>query len=170
VVSAAVNGAGGDAPLPKPVHSMFLAQGALSLWAYCSDIPAAKGQRGYFNPLIAKGKVSGPIVTTQSRHDTAVRVFYPMGAGVAGQVDFAPGGLPKYGGVGVFGIQGPGVPLENRDMLAPEASYGFHGRRVYNLEASGFINQGGGASGAHSDIAKLAVAHAFWEAIATSAG
>lgn len=167
VVSGAVNGAGDDASLPKPVHSLFLAQGALSLWAYCSDIPLAPGKRGYFHPLIAKGKVAGPIVTTQSVHDTAVRVYYPMGAGVAGQLDFAPGQLPKYGGVGVFGIQGPGVPLENRAMLSPESAYGFQGGRVYNLEASGFINQGSGASGAHSDIAKPAVAHAFWQAITT---
>jgi hypothetical protein len=170
VVSAAVNGAAGDVTLPKPVHSMLLAQGAGSLWAYCSDIPLTPGKRGYFHPVIAKGKVAGPIVTTQSIHDTAVRVFYPMGAGVAGQVDFAPGKLPKYGGVGVFGIQGPGVPLKNQTMLPPESAYGFHGGRVYNLDASGFINQGSGASGAHSDIAKPAVAHAFWQAIATPAG
>lgn len=169
VVSAAVKGAGGDAPLSKPVHSLFLAQGALSLWAYCSEIPGARGQRGYFHSLIAKGKVAGPIVTTQSRHDTAVRRFYPLGAGAAGQVDFAPGGLPKYGGVGVFGIQGPGIDLENREMLPADGDYGFRGGRVYNLEASAFINQGSGAAGAHGDIAKPPVAHAFWQAIGTPA-
>lgn len=169
VVSAAVNGAGGDSPLPKPVHSLFLVQGALSLWAYCSDIPSTPGKRGYFHPLVAKGKVAGPIVTTRSQHDTAVRVLYPLGAGVAGQVDLAPGTLPKYGGVGVFGIQGPGVPVENRTMLAPEATYGFQGGQAYNLDASHFINQGGGPSGAHNDIVKPAVAHAFWQAIATPA-
>ncbi len=167
LVSAAVNGADGDAPLPKPVHSMLLAQGALSLWAYCSDIPEAKGKAGYFRPLIAKGKVAGPIVTTQSVHDTAVRVFYPMGAGVAGQVDFAPGKLPKYGGLGMFGIQGPGIDQEDRAMLPLEGDYGFRAGRVYNLDAKAYINQGSGASGAHSDIAKPAVAHAFWQAIAT---
>ena len=167
VVSAAVNGAAGDATLPKPVHSMLLAQGAVSLWAYCSDIPEAKGKAGYFHPLIAKGKVAGPIVTTQSVHDTAVRIFYPMGAGVAGQVDFAPGRLPKYGGLGVFGIQGPGIDREDRAMLALDADYGFRAGRVYNLDGKAYINQGGGASGAHSDIAKPQVAHAFWQAIAT---
>jgi hypothetical protein len=167
VVSATINGRGGDAPLPKPVHSLFLAQGALSLWAYCSDIPEARGQPGYFHQLIAKGKVAGPIVTTQSQHDTAVRVFYPMGAGAARQVDFAPGKLPKYGGVGVFGIQGPGIALEGRTMLPADGDYGFRPSRVYNLEASAVINEGSGASGAHSDIAKPAVAHAFWQAIAT---
>ena len=42
--------------------------------------------------------------------------------------------------------------------------YGFEAGKVYNLDCSGFINQGGGAAGAHSDIAKSAVAHAVWEA------
>jgi hypothetical protein len=122
------------------VHSLFLAQGALSLWAYCSDIPEARGQQGYFHPLIAKGKVAGALITTQSQHDTAVRRFYPLGAGVARQVDFAPGKLPKYGGIGVFGIQGPGIALENREMLSPDGDYGFRAGHVYNLEGSRFIN------------------------------
>lgn len=169
LISAAVNGAGGDSPLVRPVHSMFLAQGALSLWAYCADIPKTPGLPGYFHPLISKGKVAGAIVTTQSRHDTAVRRFYPLGAGVAGQVDFASK-LPKYGGVGVYGIQGPGIPLEDRQMLPADADYGFAAGHVYNLESSGFINEGGGAVGAHNDIAKTPVAHAFWQAIALPAG
>jgi hypothetical protein len=166
VVSATVNGPAGAASR-TPVHSLFLAQGALSLWAYCSDIPEARGQHGYFHQLIAKGKVAGPIVTTQSRFDTAVRVYYPLGAGAARQVDFAPGKLPKYGGVGVFGIQGPGIELEGRPMLPTGGDYGFHAGRVYNLDSSAFINEGSGSSGAHSDIAKPAVAHAFWQAVAT---
>lgn len=165
VVSAAVNGAHGDQPLPKPVDTLFLAQGALSLWAYCSDIPDTRGQHGYFHPLIAKHKVAGPIVTTQSRYDTAVGTYYPLGSRVAGQVDFAPGKLPKYGGLGTFGIQGPGIDLTGRPMLPPDGDYGFQGGRVYNLEASAYINEGSGAAGAHSDIAKPAVAHAFWQAI-----
>jgi hypothetical protein len=167
VVSAAINGAGGDSPLVRPVHSLFLAQGALSLWSYCAEVPGARGLPGYFHPLIAKGKVAGPVVTTQSWYDTAVRVLYPLAAGVANQVDYAPGSLPRYGGVGVFGIQGPGVPAEDREMLAPDGDYGFRPGRVYNLDAGGYINQGGGASGAHSDIAKPAVAHAFWQAVST---
>ena len=54
-------------------------------------------------------------------------------------------------------------------MLPADGDYGFRPGQVYNLEASAFINQGSGAAGAHSDIAKPAVAHAFWQAIATPA-
>ena len=44
-------------------------------------------------------------------------------------------------------------------------AYAFRRRRVYNLEASGVIKNGEGASGAHSDIAHPEVAHAFWAAV-----
>ena len=54
-------------------------------------------------------------------------------------------------------------------MLPADGAYGFRGGRVYNLEATEVINEGGGAVGAHNDIAKPAVAHAFWQAVATSA-
>ena len=43
--------------------------------------------------------------------------------------------------------------------------YGFQGGHVYNLEATGVIKEGGGASGAHSDIARPEVAHALWQAV-----
>jgi hypothetical protein len=49
-------------------------------------------------------------------------------------------------------------------MRPAGASYSYQPGRVYNLEASQFINEGGGFSGAHSDIRKPAVAHAVWEA------
>lgn len=171
LVSAAVQGRTGVTPMSRPVHSLFLVQGALSLWSYCSAIPAEPSTAGYFHPLIAGRQVAGPIVTTRSVHDTAVRVYYPMGAGVAGQVafeadDYKANRLPKYGGLGIFGIQGPGVAPEDRDMLPTDGHYGFRPGQVYNLDAKDYINQGGGASGAHNDIAKPAVAHAFWQAIA----
>jgi len=150
-----------DAPHGRLSDLAFerLAAGAI---ADCSD---TRGQHGYFHPLIARHKVAGPIVTNQSRYDTAVGTYYPLGSRVAGQVDFAPGKLPKYGGLGTFGIQGPCIDLEGRPMLPPDGDYGFQGERVYNLEASAYINEGSGAAGAHSDIAKPALAHAFRQAI-----
>ncbi len=167
VVSATVAGAGGGAPLIKPVHSMFLVQGALSLWAYCADIPVAKGKSGYFNSIISGNKVSGPIVTTQSEHDTAVGSLYPLAAGLKRQVVFAPGELPKYGALGSFGIRGPEVTIEDAKMLPTDGHYDFEGGKTYNLESSHIIREGGGVSGAHSDIDRPEVAHAFWEAVTT---
>jgi hypothetical protein len=165
VVSATVAGTGGNSPLIQPVHSMFLVQGALSLWSYCSDIPVVAGKSGYFHSIIGDNKVSGPIVSTQSEHDTAVGLLYPLAAGAKEQVVFALGELPKYGAVGAYGIRGPEVTIVDMEMLSIDKRYGFEKGKCYNLESSKIIRNGGGVSGAHSDIAHPEVAHAFWEAV-----
>jgi hypothetical protein len=108
------------------------------------------------------------MITTQSAFDTAVGLFYPLGAGLARQVSFAPGDFPKYGAVGAFGAQGPGVIKVRMKMRPAHAPYAFEPGRVYNLDSSEFICLGRGASGAHSDIAKPEVAHAIGEAVRQS--
>jgi hypothetical protein len=87
-----------------------------------------------------------------------------MAAGVARQVAFAPGGLPRYGAVGTFGVRGPGPEVVDLDMLPTDGDYAFGPGKVYNLEASRYIREGGGLSGAHSDITHPEVAHAVWQA------
>lgn len=163
VVSAAIAGERG-APPPRPVASAFLVQGALSLWAYCADVD---GTPGYFHRIVADRQVRGPIVTTRSTHDTAVGRFYPLGARLGGQRTLAD--LPKYGGVGSYGLQGLGAIAHDLQILGSGLDYGFAGGRVYNLEASRVIRNGSGASGAHSDIAHPEVAHAAWQAISAGA-
>jgi hypothetical protein len=164
VMSATVAGPGGRGTLARPVHSLALVQGAFSLWAYCSAIPVAAGKAGYFAPVVADRKVAGPVITTQSEFDTAVGRLYPLGAGVARQVSFAPGELPRYGAVGTFGIRGPGLDIVDLEMLPADGTYPFAPGKVHNLESSRYIREGGGLSGAHSDIAHAEVAHAVWEA------
>jgi hypothetical protein len=161
VVSSILGGPGGTTPLPRPVDSVALVQGALSLWAFAEQIPDG-ATPGYFNAMIKRGAVRGPIVTTQSKFDTAVGTYYPLAASLAGQVAFG-GELPKFGGVGSFGIQGMGnlTPLE---ILPETESYKFEPGKVYNLEGSRFIKKMVGASGAHSDIDGPQVAHMIWQA------
>jgi hypothetical protein len=113
---------------------------------------------------VKQGLVNGPIVTTRSTKDTAVGRFYPLGAKLKKQLVLADTKYPKYGGIGSFGIQGVAV-AEDLQMQSSQHAYGFRGGRVYNLEASRVIRNGGGASGAHSDIAHPEVAHAFWAAV-----
>ena len=108
--------------------------------------------------------MKGPIVTTQSEFDTAVGRIYPLGGGVARQVDFALGEFPRYGGVGTFGLQGPGLDLVEQPMLPADPGYDFQPGKIYNLASGAFICHGGGWSGAHSDITGPEVAHAVWEA------
>ncbi|MCI5143431.1 MAG: hypothetical protein D3909_17265 [Candidatus Electrothrix sp. ATG1] len=100
-----------------------------------------------------------------SEHDTANRVFYPLGAGVGRQVSYDIGEMPKYGAIGIFGIQGSGTDSYDLDMLPKEGTYGFRGGEIYNLDSSEIIHKGDGASGAHSDISHPEVAHAFWEGV-----
>src|SRR3546814_9532135 len=88
----------------------------------------------------------------------------PLGARLSGSRTLA--GLPKYGGVGSFGLQGLGTQAHDLQMIGSGPEYGFAPGRVYNLEASRVICNGDGASGAHSDIAHPEVAHAAWQAIA----
>lgn len=164
VVSATLAGPGGYGQLVRPVHSVALVQGALSLWSYASEIPCAPGGSGYLHRIIADRHVAGPIITTQSEHDTAVGRWYPLAAGAARQVSFAPGELPKYGALGSYGVRGPGPSVVDIAMRPTDAVYGFEPGGVYNLESSTVICEGGGASGAHSDIDKPEVAHAVWEA------
>jgi hypothetical protein len=107
-------------------------------------------------------------VVTMSEHDTAVRKYYPLGAGIRRQVEYAPGELPKYGGIGVFGARGPGLDTHDVDMGDCDHDYRFMPGVVYNLDAAAYISKMEGASGAHNDIAHPEVAHAFWQAVTPS--
>jgi hypothetical protein len=175
VVSSAVAGPTGGSALPRPVQSLMLVQGALSLWSYCSSIPSQPGTAGYFSSIVGEKRVAGAIVTTRSRLDRAVGWWYPLGARAAGQVVFAPGGsipenLPTYGAVGCYGLQGQGISLINGPVVPADGPYDLRHGYVYNLDGSRFIFRGGGASGAHSDIDNPEVGHAFWAAILAQPG
>jgi hypothetical protein len=108
------------------------------------------------------------MVVTISMHDTAVGGLYPKAAGAASlfgdQVSFDPASLPKYGASGAFGIRGPGLQIEDRDLGPVSEAYDLRAGTVYNLECSQIISQGGPPSGAHSDISHPEVAHAVWAA------
>jgi hypothetical protein len=165
VMSAALAGPPGKATA-EPVRSAFLAQGAVSFWSYCSAIPHAKGNPGYFRGIIDAGRVNGAIVTTQSEHDRAVCKAYPAACFVRGDVAFAPGEFPKYGALGAFGARGPGVEAVDLKMLDWNQPYAFERGKIYNIESSQYIAKMESlGSGAHNDIAHPQVAHAMWSAV-----
>ena len=166
VVSAAISGplAQGTVTsrLPRPVNSLFLVQGALSLWSFAERLPFPPNAPGYFRPIgLAPALVDGPIVTTRSKYDRAVGTFFPLGAKL-GHEKLLGEDLPEYGGVGTFGIQGADG-LE-QPLLGVTGGYGFGRGEIYNIDASPVIRNGGGPSGAHSDISHPEIAHAFWQA------
>lgn len=157
VISSILGGPGGTGSLPRAVQSAALVQGALSLWSFADVIPG-EAAPGYFTRVL-KGAVSGPIVTTQSRRDSAVGLAYPAAVGLVNEFDFGAA-LPKFGGVGTWGIQGTPIAT-GATMLGESATYAFVPGRVYNLDGSAFI-------GGHSDIAGPEVAHLLWQAAAAS--
>lgn len=164
VISAMASGPTGSPPDEGLLDTVFLVQGALSLWSYCNDIPEAPGTAGYFRRMIEERRVSGPIVAVHSEHDTACGTFYPIGSRLSGSVAFD--GLPKYGALGSFGVQGPGNDPVAMTMKPVGDPYGFTDGKLYNIDGSPYIRARSGLAGAHSDIAHPEVAHAFWSAVA----
>jgi hypothetical protein len=172
VVSSIIAGVPNRSALPRPVDSLALIQGALSHWSYCSSVPGTSGQPGYYHRILAERKVRGPIITTQSRFDLAIGVWYQKAAGIRRELVFDPfnphsvddSHLPKYGGLGSFGARGSDVSAQPLELLNPDADYALKAGTVYNFESSRFIREGGGISGAHSDIAHPEVANAVWQA------
>ncbi|KQY44428.1 hypothetical protein [Cellulomonas sp. Root137] len=162
VVSAAVAGRPAGTPA---VSTLMLVQGAMSLWSFCTSIPAAPERPGYFHRVVSDGLVDGPVLVTTSVHDRAVGMFYPLGAGARRQVDYAPGILPTYGAIGTFGVRGPGLAVVDDDLHAVDEPYDLRAGHVYNLRADRVIATSAGVMGAHSDIARAPVAHALWQAV-----
>jgi len=170
VVSGMLAGPNARGPLPRAVDSVALVQGAVSLWCYANAIPFGGGGTGYFNPILGDRKVSGPMIVTRSKHDSAVGVFYPLASQVKGSASFDPTKLPEFGAIGAFGIQGVTGGMGNDlKMLAADGTYTLEKGKIYNLESSQFIAKKEGPSGAHSDIAGPEVAHAIWSAAFASA-
>jgi pimeloyl-ACP methyl ester carboxylesterase len=167
VVSATVRGPG-ERPRPpvRPVGSLFLVQGAVSLWAFSPEVPeSVGGGRGYFADVLRPEFVAGPIVATRSKWDYAVGKYYPLAVRMARQ--YLLGELPKFGGIGTFGIQGAGateLPLTAAEARAEDA---LGSGKVFNVDASRVVARLDGPAGAHSDIAHRELGRLAWVAART---
>ncbi|MBD1853163.1 hypothetical protein H6F87_24785 [Cyanobacteria bacterium FACHB-502] len=170
VMSASLAGAKGNGQLVRPVNSLSLIQGAVSLWSYCAEIPVVSEKRpGYFHSILADRRVNGPILTTRSEYDTAVGRLYPLASGIArSDPNFADmNEQPRYGAIGAYGALGGGIEAESLKMLPCDQTYAFEVGKIYNLEASKYICKippDAGLGGAHSAIDEPEVAHAVWSA------
>jgi hypothetical protein len=169
VVSSICNGPNGKSALPRQIDTLTLLEGALSLWAYADAIPGTGG-KGYYNGMIHRPAVRGPIVTTQSAKDIAVNVWYPAAVGLVVQdPSFAISTtFPVWGAIGAFGIQGMMAGTKGTKMLPETSDYPFENGKIYNLEATQYIAKMQGASGAHSDVYEPQVMHALWQSVFTS--
>jgi hypothetical protein len=168
VASAAIAGKPGSPGPRRKVNTLVLAQGAMSLWSFCKSIPAHPERDGYFHAIVRDKLVTGPTVVTTSVHDRAVRIFYPIGAGARGEFAFDNGAPPVYGGIGTFGVRGPGIEIRDEELERIDEDYRLLPGVVYNLNANGVISVLKGISGAHSDICHPEVARAVWRAVEES--
>ena len=65
-----------------------------------------KGTAGFFRSILSEHRVSGPIIITHTKNDTAVGVAYPLVSRIANQVAAALGDQnDPYGGMGRNGAQ-----------------------------------------------------------------
>jgi hypothetical protein len=164
VTSGILAGRDGKTPLPRPVASVALVQGAVSLWSWAEAGKVPKSAApGYFHGIVSRKAVSGPVVTTQSRFDIAVGSLYPVAVSlVGGDLSFKPEVLPDFGALGTYGIRG--TASEQIKMLPATSDYNFAPGAIYNINSDAFIKKMDGASGSHSDIDGPEVAHAIWQA------
>ncbi|WP_243074902.1 hypothetical protein [Microbacterium sp. SS28] len=172
VVSSAVRGANGSPKPPaRPVSSLFLVQGAVSLWAFAEEVPEKfGGGRGYLADVVRPEFVSGPIVVTRSKWDYAVGKFYPLAVRLAGQYLLGDDEAPKYGGIGSFGAHGVAGSVELPALAAgARQDPGLEAGTLYNIDASKVIAKLDGASGAHSDIGHAELSWLAWNAARASA-
>lgn len=159
VVSAAVYGQG--QPPARPVSSMLLLQGALSLWAFADDA-FGTGQRGRFADLRTPAYLAGAIVATQSSHDQALGFWYPKGVGFRKGHHLTLGDDPttvRWGAVGAFGIQGAGAKSTTIDEVTARTR--FAPGAIYNVDASSAIIRPDGGD-AHGTLGSPEVGRLAW--------
>lgn len=160
VVLAAVAGPG--TPLPRPVQTVVLLQGAVSYEALAEQVSGTTSAGGYRAALEAT-RVDGPIVATFSRLDQACSQAYPLGSRLAGQVGELEAFFDRYRALGAVGARGVGGGMEHRmTMQDTGGTYAFTSRGVWSVdggtEPAAFIT-------GHSVIRTPQVAWLIWSAV-----
>lgn len=172
VIASTVTGKQGREPLPRPVNTLYLVQGAVSFWAFCKDIPMQSGKSGYYQHLADPEYLKGSILVTHTKNDTAVKTLYVLAMQVSldETISFEPNdrnlSYPLHGGLGMFGARGTGIATHDLSLGALQANYAFKPNTFFNLQVSEYVKAGNPLTGgAHNDIAHPELAHAFWSAI-----
>ncbi|MFE1381287.1 serine-threonine protein kinase [Streptomyces sp. NPDC058740] len=97
----------------RTVKSVTLLQGAFSHYAFATRLPHAPGRGGSLPDL--QRRVDGPLVACHSRHDTALRVYYPLASRLSRDDDAILGQDDRrWWAVGYDGIQAvPGTAVRD---------------------------------------------------------
>ncbi|HYW30096.1 MAG TPA: alpha/beta hydrolase [Gemmatimonas sp.] len=143
-----------NVPLPRKVDSVLLLQPAVNRWCFASNV-AGKGYPGGYR--VAFDRVKQPILTTFSKHDSALTKFFHLAVRrdrdlgqptIAGWSD-VPKGPNQYAALGGYGPEGcadgeceylPIRTLPDRYELADSA------RRIFALRSDDAISGHGNIS------------------------
>jgi hypothetical protein len=152
--------AGADAASSLKVDSLTLLQGAFSHYGFANHYDES-GQPGFFRRVLSDHLVTGPLLITHTRNDSAVGTMYPLASRVAGQVAQAIGDASSlYGGLGSNGAQK--TPEATDGQLEDVGfAYAFKPDGVYNLLADKYIHS-------HSNVRTPQTAYAFLNAVAAT--
>lgn len=157
VVSAASLLEPGGAPV-----TMSLLQAAFSHNGLGTKFDGRKD--GAFRAVLSEGRVTGPVVITHSKRDTAVGVAYPLASRIARDNAAALGDAnDPYGGMGRNGAQHTPEVSAAEDALRPAgdgSAYSFKAGKVYNLAADELVKD-------HGDVTNQHVVNAVLHAMRT---
>ncbi|EXU68484.1 hypothetical protein Z951_09330 [Streptomyces sp. PRh5] len=130
------------------VASVTLLQGAFSHYAFAGRLPHAADRGGVLHD--APRRVSGPLVSCHSRHDTALGLLYPVASRVSwDDASLLPGDL-RWGAIGYDGVHAvDGCP---RLELAEALDGPFPAGGCVSVDVSEVVRHGVPPAGAHSDI------------------
>ncbi|MFJ6938394.1 serine-threonine protein kinase [Streptomyces sp. NPDC101132] len=145
LVAYALRGVPADA---RHVRSLTLLQGAFSHYAFADSLPHARSSGGALRGL--QRRVAGPVVCCYSRHDAALRVFYPLASRMAGDSSSFAGFDERWGAMGHDGVRAVGGAV--RLTLEAALRDGLPGAGCVSVDAASVVRRGGAPSGAHSDI------------------
>lgn len=139
------------------IKSMTLLQAAFSH----NGFSATEG--GFFNQVVAKSRVAGPLLITHTANDRAVGIAYPLASRLKRDRTMALGDAnDKYGGIGRNGAQKmtPGqIDGTEAELRATSHRYNFTSKKLFNLKADSFIPD-------HGTVTRAEVAHAILSAVA----
>jgi hypothetical protein len=142
-------------PGSSPV-TMMLLQAAFSHNGFARKFDGEHD--GAFRTVIDERRVSGPIVITHTKNDSAVGVAYPLASRIANDAAAALGDEnDPYGGLGRNGAQRT-KEATSGVLCDLDTPYDFKADGVFNLRADKFIMD-------HSDVTGHQVTYAFWHGL-----
>ncbi len=142
-------------PGSKPV-SMMLLQAAFSHNCFAAKFDGKND--GAFRTVVQDRRLSGPILITHTKNDTAVGIAYPLASRLANDAAAALGDEnDPYGGLGRNGAQRTQEAIAG-ELFDLDGQYAFTPGSVFNLRADRFIN-------GHSDITGHQVTYALWQGV-----